>query len=138
MTSVVDHQGPIILFDGVCNLCTGLVQFVIQRDQKNKFRFASLQSPIAKKLLGFDAATEDQLETMILIDGNQVYRKSTAALRTTKHLNNLWPVLSILLVIPRPFRDMVYDWIGRRRYQFFGKRKVCWQPDTDLSDRFLN
>ena len=138
MTSVVEYQDPVILFDGVCNLCTGLVQFVIQRDSKNKFRFASLQSPVATKLLGAETTTKDQLETMILIEDGQIYRKSTAALRTTKHLNKFWPAFTILLVIPRPLRDMVYDWIGKRRYRFFGKREVCWQPNADLKDRFLD
>ena len=97
-----------------------------------------MQSPVATKLLGSETATQDQLETMILIEGGQIFRKSTAALRTTKHLDKLWPAMTILLIIPRPLRDMVYDWIGKRRYRFFGKRNICWQPNADLQDRFLD
>ena len=136
MTSNAD--GPILLFDGVCNLCTGVVRFVIRRDPGKRFRFASLQSPQAVEILGAEAPQQDRLETMILVDDNQIYRKSTAALLTTKKLNGLWPALSILLIIPRPIRDACYDWIGRRRYRMFGMRDECWLPDIDVQDRFLD
>lgn len=137
MTSAAESDRPIILFDGVCNLCTGSVRFVIERDSRKRFRFASLQSPIAEKLLGADALAGDRLESMVLVDGSRVYRKSTAALLTARRLDGLWPLLSILLVIPRPLRDAVYDWIGSRRYRLFGKREVCWIPPDDFADRFV-
>ena len=128
----------IILFDGVCNLCTGSVRFVIGRDSRRRFRFASLQSPVAEKLLGPEAPAQDRLESMILVVGDKVYRKSTAALLTAKRLDGLWPLLSILLVIPRPLRDAMYDWIGSRRYRLFGKRAVCWEPPGAFADRFVD
>ena len=134
MTSTAEQDRPVILFDGVCNLCTGSVQFVIERDARKQFRFASLQSPIAEKLLG----RRDDLESMVLVQDGKTYRKSTAALLIAKRLDGLWPALSVFLVVPRFLRDAVYDWIGRRRYRMFGKRDVCWTPSPELAERFLN
>ena len=134
MTSTAEQDRPVILFDGVCNLCTGSVQFVIERDSRKRFRFASLQSPVAEKLLG----RRDDLESMVLVQDGKTYRKSTAALLIAKRLDGLWPALSVFLVVPRFLRDAVYDWIGRRRYRMFGKRDVCWTPSPELAERFLN
>lgn len=138
MTSAAEGDGPIILFDGMCNLCTGSVRFVIERDSLKQFRFASLQSPVAEKLLGPQERDRDRLESMVLVTGGRLYRKSTAALLTVKRLDGLWPLLSVFIVIPRPLRDAVYDWIGNRRYRWFGKRDVCWRPTADLAERFLD
>jgi predicted DCC family thiol-disulfide oxidoreductase YuxK len=134
LISAAEDRGAIILFDGVCNLCTGSVRFVIERDSRKQFRFASLQSPVAERLLG----QHDALESMVLIAGGKTYRKSTAALLVARRLDGLWPLLSVLLVVPRPLRDAAYDWIGRRRYRMFGKREACWVPRPELADRFLS
>lgn len=133
MTSAAEGGGPIILFDGVCNLCTASVRFVIERDSRRRFRFASLQSASAERLLG----ERDQLESMVLVADGRTYRKSTAALLIAKRLDGAWPLLAVLLAIPRPLRDWVYDWIGNRRYRMFGKRDVCWTPRPELAERFL-
>lgn len=137
MTSPAEAGRPVILFDGVCNLCTGSVRFVIARDSRKQFRFASLQSPVAEKLLGAQTRAGDRLESVVLVVGERTYRKSTAALLIARRLDGLWPLLSALRVIPRPLRDAVYDWIGRRRYRMFGKRDVCWKPQPELAERFL-
>jgi len=129
---------PIILYDGVCHLCTHSVQFVIQRDSRKQFRFASLQSSFADRYLGTTPEEQDRLASMVLIVGNHVYRESTAALLTAKRLDGLWPLLTIFLVIPRPIRDMIYRWIAKHRYQFAGKANECWKPTPDLADRFLD
>lgn len=138
MTSTAEAGRPVILFDGVCNLCTGSVRFVIERDSRKQFRFASLQSPVAEKLLGPQRNEADRLESVVLVVGERIYRKSRAALLIARRLDGLWPLLSVLLVIPRPLRDAVYDWIGRRRYRMFGKRDACWKPRPELADRFLD
>ena len=138
MTSAVDRARPILLFDGVCNLCTGTVRFVVGRDARKRFRFASLQSPAAERLLGPAAAAGDRLESMVLVEGERIYRRSTAALLMVRRLDGLWPLLAILLAVPSPIRDAAYDWIGRRRYRLFGKRDNCWIPTGDLADRFLD
>ena len=134
MSSAAEEDRPVILFDGVCNLCTGSVRFVIERDARKQFRFASLQSPVAQRLLG----RRDDLESMVLVQDGEIYRKSTAALRIARRLDGLWPALALFLVVPRFLRDAVYDWIGRRRYRMFGKRDACWTPQPELADRFLD
>ena len=134
MSSTAEQDRPVILFDGVCNLCTGSVRFVIERDSRKRFRFASLQSPVAERLLG----QRNDLDSVVLVQNGEIYRKSTAALLIARRLDGLWPALWALLVIPRFLRDAVYDWIGRRRYRMFGKRDACWMPRPELADRFLN
>jgi predicted DCC family thiol-disulfide oxidoreductase YuxK len=138
VTSPAEAGHPVILFDGVCNLCTGSVRFVIERDARKQFRFASLQSPVAEKLLGAQGHQRAGLESIILIRHGRVYRKSTAALMIARRLDGLWPVLAVFLLIPRPLRDAVYDWIGKRRYRLFGKRDACWRPQAELAERFLD
>lgn len=138
MTSDADPPGPVILFDGVCNLCTASVRFVIKRDSRKRFRFASLQSMVAEKLLGRALHDHDRLDSVVLVVDGKVHRKSTAALLTAKRLDGLWPLMSALLVIPWPLRDWVYDWIGNRRYRMFGKRDECWLPSPELVQRFLD
>jgi predicted DCC family thiol-disulfide oxidoreductase YuxK len=138
LTSPAEAGPPVILFDGMCNLCTGSVRFVIERDARKQFRFASLQSPVAETLLGAQGHERAGLESIILIRDGRVYRKSTAALMIARRLDGLWPLLAACLLIPRPLRDAVYDWIGRRRYRMFGRRDVCWRPQPELAERFLD
>ncbi len=135
-TSPVESDHPIILYDGVCNLCTNSVQFVIQRDARKQFRFASLQSSVAENYL--ENQEQDRLASMVLIVDNHVYRQSTAALLTAKKLDGFWPILSVFLLIPRPIRDVIYRWIAKHRYQVLGKKEHCWRPTPDLADRFLD
>ncbi|WP_417618640.1 thiol-disulfide oxidoreductase DCC family protein [Oceanisphaera sp.] len=138
MTLAAD-QRPILLFDGVCNLCTGSVRFVIQRDREKRFLFASLQSSIAKELLEHNGVEPaDYLGSIVLIDGNGIWLRSTAALRTAGRLSGLWPLMQVFLLVPRPLRDWVYDFVGARRYRWFGRTHTCWVPAQDVSDRFLD
>ena len=130
-------DGPIILYDGICNLCTKSIQFVIQRDSRKQFRFASLQSSFADAFVENILEENERLTSMVLIIGNQVYRQSTAALLTAKRLDGFWSFLTIFLLIPRPIRDCVYNWISAYRYHIFGKKDFCWEPAPDLSDRFI-
>jgi len=138
LSSTAEAGRPVILFDGVCNLCTGSVRFVIERDARKQFRFASLQSPVAEKLLGAQGRDGDRLESVVLVVGERTYRKSTAALLIARRLDGLWPVLAVFLLVPRPLRDAVYGWIGKRRYRLFGKRDACWRPQPELAERFLD
>ena len=127
----------IILFDGVCNLCNGAVNFVIDHDPDAYFRFGALQSDAAQPILAKHGLEEKALDSIVLIEGGRVFRKSTAALRIARHLTGAWPLLYALLVIPRPLRDVVYDWIATNRYDWFGKRDQCRIPTPDLQARFL-
>lgn len=127
----------VILFDGLCNLCNGAVQFTIERDQQNVFRFASLQSNFAaEKLTPFNIAPEN-LESFILLENGKVYLRSTAALRVAKKLTGLWPLLYGFIIVPRFIRDAVYNYIAKNRYKWFGKQESCWLPTPELKNKFL-
>lgn len=127
-----------ILFDGVCNLCNGFVQFVIARDPDARFRFASLSSETAGRLLKESGVTEPIPDTVVLVEGGQVYFRSDAPLRIARRLPFPWPLLGIFLVIPRFIRDRVYDFIAARRYRWFGRQDVCLIRTPDLQRRFLD
>lgn len=127
----------IILFDGVCNLCNGAVQFVIKRDTNKKFLFSSLQSDFGQQQLiryGFQQA----LSTIIFLEDQQVLQKSDAILGIARHLSGAWPLLYGFKIIPRFIRDAVYDWIARNRYRFFGKQDACMIPTPELKARFID
>ena len=127
----------IILFDGVCNLCNGAVNFVIKRDNSNVFRFAPLQENSGILLLKKFAIDPQKLDTIILIENDRVYLKSTAALRISKKMSNLWPLLYVCIVLPKFLRDAVYDYIAKNRYTWFGKKDQCMIPGPATKDKFL-
>ena len=135
-----EEPSHIVLFDGVCNLCERSVQLVIRNDRARLFRFASLQSDAAEALLAerdsSDAA--EALSSVILIESDRVYRKSRAALRIARHMDGAWPLLFYgFYWIPALIADRIYDFIGNRRYRWFGKKVCCWIPSEDLSERFI-
>jgi predicted DCC family thiol-disulfide oxidoreductase YuxK len=127
-----------VLFDGVCNLCNGTVQFVIKRDRAAIFRFASLQSGYAHTLLREVNLPTDQLYSVIVIDGGIAYQKSDAALRIAKHLTGFWHGLYIFRFIPKFIRNGVYNLIARNRYRLFGKQDQCMIPTPELKARFID
>jgi predicted DCC family thiol-disulfide oxidoreductase YuxK len=127
----------IVLFDGVCNLCTWSVQFILKRDPLAYFRFASLQSTAGQRLLDAYGVNEQRNESVVLIEANQVYARSDAALHIAARLSGLWPLLKVLLIVPRPLRDRVYDWIAAHRYRWFGRAEACLVPSASLQERFL-
>jgi len=133
MTSAI---APVLLFDGVCNLCSGTVQFVIERDRDAKVSFASLQSDYGVGMMGRLNIPTDYLDSIILVEGDRISYKSTAALRLCCYLDGMWPALRILLIIPSPVRNLVYDWVARNRYRWFGKKESCWVPTPELRARF--
>ena len=127
----------IILYDGVCNLCSASVRFVITGDTKRKFQFASLQSDFAKNAL-WGKEIGNSVKTIVLLKGDRIYLRSDAALEISRELNGLWPLLYFLKIIPRFIRDAVYNFISQHRYQWFGKTDACWLPSPDLSSRFVD
>ena len=128
---------PIILFDGVCNLCNTSVQFIIQRDKHAIFRFASLQSDEGQVLLKKFNLLSDQLYSVIFIYGNRYHQRSRAALEITKRLDGLWPLLYVFILVPPFIRNFIYDWIAKNRYKWFGIRSECMIPTPDMKKRFL-
>jgi predicted DCC family thiol-disulfide oxidoreductase YuxK len=122
-----------VLFDGVCNLCNGIVRFIVAHDPHARFRFASLQSDAARRLLG-DCGP---VESIVLLESGKAYTKSTAALRIARGLRFPWPLLRVFMAFPRPIRDAMYDWVARHRYRWFGKRESCMVPSPEIRKRFV-
>lgn len=134
-----DEEYKIILFDGVCNLCNDAINFVIKRDKKRIFKFASLQSEIGQKLTSERGINTDDFDSIILIDpGTAWYEKSTAALQIAKQLSGIFPLLSVFLIFPKSFRDLVYDFVARNRYKWFGKKDQCMIPTPELRALFID
>ncbi len=130
-------NNSIILFDGVCNLCNASINFIIKRDKKRIFRYTPLQSNEGKKLLDKYSLISNELNTVILIEENTVYTKSTAFIEITKSLSGAWKIARILKIIPKNIRDFLYDIIAGKRYKWFGKRNECIIPNENYKDLFL-
>jgi predicted DCC family thiol-disulfide oxidoreductase YuxK len=128
----------IILFDGECFLCSRVVGFILSRDPHGRFRFASLQSPAGKRLLRKHGFSDESPDTFVLLENGRLYIKSAAALRICLRLRGGWPLLYGLRIIPRFFRDRLYDWVARNRYRWFGRSDSCLMPSEELKSRFLD
>ena len=129
---------PVILFDGVCNLCNGVVNFLIDRDPEARLRFGSLQSAEADKLLAELQFDGSGIDSILLIADGRVLVKSAAALAIAKELGGGWTLMRVLWIVPKPLRDFIYDWIARNRYRWFGRRDECRVPTPDLRMRFID
>jgi predicted DCC family thiol-disulfide oxidoreductase YuxK len=127
----------VILFDGFCNLCNGAVLFVIKRDKKVKFSFASLQSSFGQIQLKQYGLSSDELSTIVLLKDGRIFTKSTAALEIAKNLDGLWPAFYFFRIVPPLIRNFVYDFIAQNRYRWFGKWEVCMIPTPELKARFI-
>lgn len=128
-----------MLFDGVCNLCNGAVNFIIDRERGDGLRFTALQSAAgvdALRACGCEPTTGDP-DSIVLIEGGRAYDRSTAALRIARHLRGAWRAAYWFIVVPRPLRDLVYTFIARHRYRWFGKSDVCRVPTPELRRKFL-
>ena len=128
---------PIILFDGLCNLCNSSVSFIIKRDRKEYFRFLPLQSDTAKKLLKNYNLSETDFNTVVLVTEDEVFTKSAAAFEILKHLRTPLKLLLIFKKTPKFLLDKIYDFISKNRYTWFGKREVCMIPTDNIKKRFI-
>jgi len=128
----------VILFDGVCNLCNGAVNFIIDRDKTGKFKFASLQSIYGQEYLANNDFPHDDFESMVFQQGDHVYTRSAAVLKIAQNMSGLWPLLYGFIIIPKFLRDAVYNYIASNRYRFFGKRDHCRVPTPELKAKFLD
>lgn len=128
---------PILLFDGVCNLCNGFVQWVIRHDLNGKFRFAALQSDIGQTLLTQHHLDTSQLSTVVLIVDGRTYTHSDVALEIARILGGWWSFASIFKIIPPFIRNAIYNWIAKNRYRWFGEKDACMIPTPELRSRFL-
>lgn len=133
-----DANHPILLFDGICNLCNGFVQFVLKRDGNELIRFGSLQSDAASKLLQQCDLPTNYTESLVLIEGRDCYTESSAVLRVCMHLGGMYQLLGVLGYIPKSVRDTVYRFIAEHRYDWFGERENCIVPDSSIQSRFID
>ena len=132
-----DEQHAVILFDGVCNFCCWSVQFIIARDPKGHFRFASQQSDIGQSMLaraGLPAGTAD---TFVLVENKAIFTRSAAALKVAARLRWPWPLCGIFWLLPQSIRDWAYRLVARNRYRWFGQKDTCWVPGPEIAGRFL-
>lgn len=142
-------DASVVLFDGTCNFCDGAVHFVIDHERASTLKFAAIQSDEGGALLD-RAATAEQArvlregasgsgdpDTLIVVEGGSLYTHSTAALRIARHLRWPWRWLGIFTLVPRPLRDVVYRWVARNRYRWFGRSEACRVPTPELRARFL-
>jgi predicted DCC family thiol-disulfide oxidoreductase YuxK len=130
-------SNPIILFDGVCNLCNASVQFIIRNDPKSTFRFASLQSDAGKAILNQFSVPPEKLYSVLVVYEGHLYDRSRAALEIARRLKGLWSLLYGFIIIPPFIRNFIYDWISRNRYRWFGVRQECMMPTPDMKARFI-
>ena len=134
----MEENKKIILFDGVCNLCNGSVQFVIKRDKKDVFRYAAIQSEVGEQLITERHIDTNQVDSIILIEpGVAYFTKSDAALEIAGELGGLWKLTSVFKWIPKSIRDVIYDFVARNRYKWFGKQESCMIPTPELKAKFL-
>jgi predicted DCC family thiol-disulfide oxidoreductase YuxK len=139
-TSPEDH--PIVIYDGLCGLCDGVVQFLLQHDNRDAFRFAAKQSELAQRVLARHALDASTVETICLIDNcdspsERFLIKSDATLRIAEVLGGIWKAAFLAKLFPRSWRDAAYDLVARNRYRIFGRRTECRLPSADHQHKFL-
>jgi predicted DCC family thiol-disulfide oxidoreductase YuxK len=128
----------IILFDGVCNLCNASVQFVIQHDKKDIFRFVALQSDLGKKIIKHIGIDSKNIDSIVLYEpGVAYYYKSTAAIEIAKYLGGFFHYGTVFKIIPAGIRNILYDYIAKNRYRWYGKQEQCLIPTDELKSKFL-
>jgi predicted DCC family thiol-disulfide oxidoreductase YuxK len=133
----VDNRKPIILFDGICNFCNAMVNFIIRQDKKNVFLFCALQSDSGKKLLEQYEIDWKANDSFVVIENNKAYQKSDAALKLYNKLPWYWKWTQLFWAFPNFIRDGVYNFIARNRYKWFGKKEECMIPTKEVRQRFL-
>jgi predicted DCC family thiol-disulfide oxidoreductase YuxK len=131
-------DNPVVLFDGVCNLCNGSVLFIIKRDAYSKLKFTSLQSDYGIQQMNRFKLPPSALNSVLLIKDDQLFQKSNAALEIARMLDGLWPWMYVFKIVPLFIRDFVYDWIAKNRYRWFGKKEECMIPTLEMKARFIN
>lgn len=127
----------ILLFDGYCNLCHSSVQFVLKHEKKQELYFTSLQSAVGIEILNYYKIDPTKTKSLVLIEKNIAYTKSTAALKLSKYLKGIYVLCYCFLIVPAFIRNGVYDFIAKNRYKWYGKQDTCIMPDENLAKRFL-
>ena len=128
---------PIVLFDGVCNLCNGFVQQMIKLDPQGQFRYTAIQSPAGQQIMESQGLSTSNITTVVLYDQGKVYTHSDVALEIARRLGFPWNLAYGFIILPKGFRNVIYDWIARNRYRWFGQKESCMIPTPELKSRFL-
>ncbi|OIJ14060.1 thiol-disulfide oxidoreductase [Anaerobacillus arseniciselenatis] len=136
MTSGGGTLNNIVLFDGECNFCDRSVHFIIKRDKKALYKFASIQSSAGQNIIK-KYGVPTNVDSLVVVETERFYLKSTAALKICKNLDGVWKLFYSLLIVPRPLRDFIYEFIARNRYKWFGKKDKCMVPSAEIRKRFL-
>jgi len=131
------NQFPVIIFDGICNLCCGWVQYLIRIDKNMKFRFVSIQSETGQNLLNPVSENVKLTESIIYLKENKYFRESAAVIEIITDIGGVWKLIAVLKLIPKPIRDKFYQFIAKKRYLYFGKRSTCLLPTPENKKRFL-
>jgi predicted DCC family thiol-disulfide oxidoreductase YuxK len=135
--AVDDVDRPVLLFDGVCNLCHAGIRAIVRLDAEGEILFVPLQSDVGRELLDRQGLSPDYFDSVVLVEGDSHYTKSAAALRVCRYLDGPVPLLYPLIFLPGGLRDAVYDLVAEHRYQVFGKREECSVPEPHVRERFL-
>ncbi len=133
----MNKSEAIVFFDGICNFCSGSVLFIIKRDPKGYFRFAALQAESGEVIMRQLGIGEGRPESIILVENNKVWYRSSAALRIARKLRHGWPLFYVFIIVPPVIRDFFYNIIARNRYKWFGKKESCFVPTPEIRSRFL-
>lgn len=128
----------IVLFDGVCNLCSSSVQFILKRDKKEQFLFGSLQGNYGQEVLKKYGMPQNEFNSFMLLEGDRLYTKSSGALRMLRHLGGAWSLVYAFIILPKFIRDAVYNFAATNRYRWFGKKEECWLPKPEWKKKFLD
>jgi predicted DCC family thiol-disulfide oxidoreductase YuxK len=132
-----EANNPILYFDGVCNLCNGLVKFFIRRDRSDKLLFSSLQSKAGQRAISESGFTGQADDTVILYNNGKYYKRSSAILKALSLLGGIWKISNAGFIVPRFIRDGIYDWVAANRYKWFGKKEECMIPRPEDANRFI-
>ncbi len=135
--SISENKLSIVFFDGYCGLCDRLVDYLLKKDKKKKLHFASRQSEFAKKFMNENLILSD-IDTVIFFKSGNLYMKSSAIIRVISQLDGIWKLSLILLVIPAFLRNIIYDWISKKRYLWFGKKDTCYLPRSEFKNLFYD
>ncbi|MBB3935683.1 thiol-disulfide oxidoreductase DCC family protein [Aureimonas phyllosphaerae] len=132
-----ETDGPIILFDAECVLCSANAQFVLDHDKAGRFRLASMQGDVGQALYRRHGMDPNDPSTMIVVEGDRLRRDSDAVLSIYERIGFPWKLMGVFRLVPRPIRDAVYRLVARNRYRLFGKRETCWVPAPEYRGRIL-
>ncbi|TVY01922.1 thiol-disulfide oxidoreductase DCC family protein [Paenibacillus cremeus] len=138
INTAAPNAHPVVLYDGTCGLCNRVVQFILRRDRKGKFRFAAIQSETGQRMFLANGLDPTSLDSVVVIDRGKAYTKSAAALRIAGGLNGAWPLCRMFHLVPSGLRDGLYNYIASNRYKWFGQSEACMLPDPKVRERFLD